>query len=169
MVGLLVCSSSGAVAVADQTDGGGTSTESETGSSTATKKAPTTIREALIALRDAFATTNTESKDSTSTSPTSIIGNQRVNEEVPGEGTTTNTETTTTTDLTNGQGPAASLSAQTNTTPETQSVSTQTQTTGTVATGVESTSVVNTAVETLTQIAQSLTCLLYTSPSPRDS
>jgi len=151
-VGLLVCSASGAVAVADSTEtGGGTSTETS-GGSTATNKSPTTIREALIALRDAFAASNAESNSSTSTPPTSIIGNQRVNEE-PVEGTTTTTETTTTTDLTNGQGPTATLAAQTNTTQDKQGVTT----TGTEATGVESTSVVSTAVETLTQIAQSLT------------
>jgi hypothetical protein len=156
-VGLLVCSSGGAVAVADTTETGGTSTEAQTGSSTAAKKPPTTIREALIALRDAFATTNTESTPSTSNSPITIVGNQRVNEEEPVEGTTTTTETSTTTDLTNGQGPTTTLTAQTNTTPTTSTLTTGTETTGTEATGVESTSVLSTAVETLTQIAESLT------------
>ncbi|AEV76560.1 hypothetical protein MycrhN_6099 [Mycolicibacterium rhodesiae NBB3] len=153
-VGLLVCSSGGAVAVADSTDTGGTSTESQSGSSTATNKGPTTIREALIALRDAFAPTSSDSNTSTSTSPTTIIGNQRVDEQ-PVDGTATTTQTTTTTDLTNGQGPTATLAAQTNTTQRQEGVSTLT--TGTEVTGAESTSVVSTAVvEALTPILDTL-------------
>jgi hypothetical protein len=150
-VGLLVCSAGGAVAVADSTDSSGTSTESQSGSSTATNKGPTTIREALATLRDAFAgdfAGNGDANSSTSTSPTSIIGNQRV-DEVPVEGTTTTTDSSTTTDLTNGQGPTSTLVAQTNSTGN-QTVSTQTSV-------AEPTSAVSTAVvEALTPIIETL-------------
>ena len=136
--------------MADSTDTGSTSTES-TGGSTATNKGPTTIREALATLRDAFAgdfAGSADTNSSSSTLPTSVIGNQRV-DEAPVEGTTTTTDSSTTTDLTNGQGPTSTLAAQTNSS-ENQTVSTQT-------TGAEPTSVVSTAVvEALTPILETL-------------
>ena len=152
-VGLLVCSSSGAVAVADQTDSGGSSTETQSGSTT-TNTGPTTIREALATLRDAFAGTG-EANTSTSNSPITIIGNQRVDEEPVVEGTTTTTEKTVT-DLTNGQGPTTTLAAQTNT--STNGAQEHQGVAGTEPTGVEGTSVLSTAVvEALTPILDTLT------------
>ena len=90
-IGLLVCSSAGAIATADET---------ETGT-------PTTGTQGVSATGEGTNTTT-----STSTGPTSTVGNQRVDVETSVGGTTT---TGTTTTSTNGQGPTSTVSAQTNT------------------------------------------------------
>jgi hypothetical protein len=94
-IGLIVCSSSGAVAVADQTDTSGTVADTQDGSSTG-------------------ATTN----KTTFSGPMTRFGNQRVDEEENAEeGTTTVTTITTgtATNSTNANSPTSTVQAQTNT------------------------------------------------------
>lgn len=93
-IGLLVCSSSGAIALADETTGTD-NTPSETNDSSSP---------------------GDDSTKPSSTGPTSVIGNQRVDED---EKTTTNTAGTATpgvvTKVTSNNGPTTVVSAQTNT------------------------------------------------------
>ncbi|MGO4443188.1 hypothetical protein AB4Z42_07495 [Mycobacterium sp. 2YAF39] len=95
-IGLLVCNSSGAVAVADQTDPSGTPTETQSGSST----------------------TDTTSKKTTFGfgGPMTRFGNQRVDENAEDGTTTVTTITTGTTAGTgNENAPTSTVEAQTNT------------------------------------------------------
>jgi hypothetical protein len=94
-IGLIVCSSSGAVAVADQTDTGGTVADTQDGSSA-----------------------GTTSKKITFSGPMTRIGNQRVDEnDENAEGTTTVTTITSgsATNSTNENSPTSTVEAQTNT------------------------------------------------------
>lgn len=95
-IGLLVCSSSGAVAVADQTDPSGTATDTQSGSSS----------------------TGTTSKKTTFGfgGPMTRFGNQRVDENAEDGTTTVTTITTGTTAGTgNENAPTSTVEAQTNT------------------------------------------------------
>ncbi|MBY0289302.1 MAG: hypothetical protein K2X52_19495 [Mycobacteriaceae bacterium] len=95
-IGLLVCSSGGAIAFADQTDAGGAAAGSP------------------------GATTGDGTTTATSTGPTSTVGSQPTDTDaVEGKVTTVGTETTTTS-VTNKNGPTSTVRAQTNTSTKTE-------------------------------------------------
>jgi hypothetical protein len=103
-IGLLVCSSAGAVAFADQTEAG----SAPTGAQGATTGDGTT----------------TTSASTSSDGPTSTVGNQRDDEQSLEASTTTTlsrTTTTTGTSTTTGESPTTKIEAQTNTSSTTSS------------------------------------------------
>jgi hypothetical protein len=124
-IGLIVCSSSGAVAVADQTDTGGTVADTQDGSSA-----------------------NTDTKKTTFSGPMTRFGNQRVDEdENAEEGTTTVTTITTgtATNSTNEHAPTSTVQAQTNTSQDDPG-------TGTVETNLQQVEATQNPVENTLQI-----------------
>lgn len=95
-IGLLVCSSGGAIAFADQTDAGGAAAGTPGG------------------------TTGDGTTTATSTGPTSTVGSQPTDTDaVEAKVTTVGTETTTTS-VTIGNGPTSTIQAQTNTSTKTE-------------------------------------------------
>jgi hypothetical protein len=134
-IGLIVCSSSGAVAVADQTDSGGTVADTQDGSSTGATTKKTTL-----------------------SGPMTRFGNQRVDETDANaeEGTTTVTTITTgtATNSTNPNAPTSTVAAQTNTSQDEPG-------TGTVDTNLDqvdaTTNPVQNTLDIIAPIVESLT------------
>jgi hypothetical protein len=129
-IGLIVCSSSGAVAVADQTDTGGTVADTQDGSST-----------------------GASTKKITFSGPMTRLGNQRVDEkENAEEGTTTLTTLTsgTATNSANEHSPTSTVQAQTNTSQDEPG-------TGTVGTNLDQVEVKPNLVEDSSEVLAPIT------------